>query len=322
MELRQLRYFIRIVELGSLSRAATDLFIAQPALSQQLASLESELDIRLLARSSRGVSPTQAGLTFYRHAQAVLRQMDRLKADVHNTSDGPSGTVSIGMPPSVANVLAVPLVRAVRQRFPRVNLRIREALTGQLEELVATGRIEMSLLFDRGLALPDTASPRRASVSYLNVEPLLTEELMFLTAGPCAIGEPVTLEEAASHRFILFPGAANATRQMIQEIWDKAGYELDIFAELDSTGTIKSMVADGLGATILSLSALSTKHAEGLTARRVLEVDLTRRVCLCTYNSFTIGDAAEHVFNLIVELAHELVRNGAWRGAVAVPVTA
>lgn len=315
MELRQLRYFIRIVELGSLSRAAADLFIAQPALSQQLANLESELDVRLLARSSRGVSPTQAGLTFYRHAQTVLRQMDRLKSDVHNTSDGPSGTVSIGMPPSVANVLAVPLVRAAQQRFPRVNLRIREALTGQLEELVATGRIEMSLLFDRGSSLQEASSARRSSMSYLNIEPLLTEELMLMTAGSQPDGAPVSLNEAASHRYILFPGPANATRQLIEEAWEKAGYELNIFAELDSTGTIKAMVANGLGATILSPSALSSAHPEGITARRILGLDLSRRVCLCTYSIFTVGDAAERVFNLVMEVANELVEGGVWRGA-------
>lgn len=318
MELRQLKYFVRIVEVGSLSRAAADLYIAQPALSQQLASLEAELGQRLFVRSTRGVSPTQAGETFYRHAQAVLRQMERLQSDVRDNSLGPSGSVSIGMPPSVANMLAEPLAWAVRQRFPRLRLQIREGLSGPLEELVANGRIEMCLLFDRATA-PAGGVPRRTAMSYLNVHPLLTEELLLLTAGSEPAGAPVSLEEAAAQRFVLFPGPVNATRQMIQEAWDRAGYPLNIVAELDSIATIKSLVAQGMGATILSSSALSTRHAEGLTARRIEGVDLTRRVCLCTYNVAAIGDAAECVVALINEITHSLVQGGQWRGATLLP---
>ena len=319
MELRQLKYFVRIVEVGSLSRAAADLYIAQPALSQQVASLESELGQRLFVRSTRGVSPTQAGETFYRHAQAVLRQMERLQSDVRDNRLGPSGSVAIGMPPSVANMLAEPLAWAVRERFPRLRLQIREGLSGPLEELVANGRIEMCLLFDRATA-PAGGVPRRTAMSYLNVHPLLTEELLLLTAGSEPSGAPVSLEEAAAQQFVLFPGPVNATRQMIQEAWDRAGYPLNIVAELDSIATIKSLVAQGMGATILSSSALSTRHAEGLTARRIEGVDLTRRVCLCTYNVAAIGDAAECVVGLINEITQSLVQGGHWRGATLLPV--
>ncbi len=318
MELRQLKYFVRIVELGSLSRAAADLYIAQPALSQQLASLESEFELRLLVRSSRGVSPTQAGETFYRHAQAVLRQMERLQADVRNTSDGPSGIVSVGMPPSVANMLAQPLAWAVRERFPRLRLQIREDMSGPLEELVANGRIEMCLLFDRA-EMPVGGTARRTNMSYLNVQPLLTEELFLLTAGRDPAGDPISVEDAAKHRFVLFPGPVNATRKMIQEAWDKAGHTLDIVAELDSIATIKQLVAQGMGATIMSASALSTQHSEGLTVRRIEGVNLKRRVCLCTYNVAAIGDAAERVIDLISEIALSLVRAGTWHGATPIP---
>jgi DNA-binding transcriptional LysR family regulator len=317
MELRQLRYFVRIVELGSLSRAAADLYIAQPALSQQLASLESELKLRLLVRRPRGVSPTPAGETFYCHAQAVLRQLDRLQSAVRNAGDEPSGTVSIGMPPSVAGLLAQPLAWAARERFPRLRLQIREGLSGLLEELVAKGRIEMCLLFDRSETFAGGVA-RRTTMSYLNVHPLLTEELMLLTAGSEFAGDPINLKEAATLQYILFPGPGNATRQLIQETWDKAGYALNIIAELDSISTIKLLVARGMGATILSSSALSSGHTEGLTSRRIDGVNLTRRVCLCTSNVAPIGDAAERVIGLINEIAQSLVREGAWHGATLI----
>lgn len=172
MELRQLKYFIRIIELGSLSRAAADLHIAQPALSQQLASLETELGTRLLARSARGVSPTDAGHLFYRHSQVVLRQLERLRSEVSCGSEGPSGLVRVGMPPSVSNLLAAPLIHAVQQRLPKVRLHIRESDSAHLEELVATARIEMSLLFERSAATEAPKGSRPAPASYLRAQPL------------------------------------------------------------------------------------------------------------------------------------------------------
>jgi LysR family nitrogen assimilation transcriptional regulator len=76
LELRQLRYFIKMVDVGNMTRAAGELYVAQPALSQQLANLESSLGIRLLKRGPKGVSPTQAGTLFYKHAKDILRKVD------------------------------------------------------------------------------------------------------------------------------------------------------------------------------------------------------------------------------------------------------
>src|SRR5690606_36587690 len=128
MELRQLRYFIRIVELGSVSRAAKDLYIAQPALSAQISKLEDELGVKVLSRSVRGVTMTQAGESLYLHSQAVLRQIERLRHDVVNVGSRPAGPVSIGVPTSAANVLAGPLISAVQDRYPDIQLRIVESL--------------------------------------------------------------------------------------------------------------------------------------------------------------------------------------------------
>ncbi|MES2184571.1 MAG: LysR substrate-binding domain-containing protein [Pseudomonadota bacterium] len=316
MELRQLRYFVRIVELGGLSRAAADLYIAQPALSQQLANLEAELGVRLLNRSARGVTPTEAGNTLYRHAQAAMRLVDRIRTDVQHAGDSPAGVVSLGMPTSVANILAAPLVAAVRTTLPDVRLQITESLSGHLAEQVATGRIEMTLLFERHDA-NDRAVTLRKQSPHLDVRPLLVEELFLLTAGDGPFGAPVTLAEAAAWPLIL-PGRVNATRQIIDEAFAQAGLRVDVVAELDSLATIKSVVAGGHGATILSASALAgASPVAGVVARRITDSTLSRLVSLCTYDIGALSSAAVRVSELVLQVGMALVHDGTWVGARA-----
>lgn len=132
MELRQLRYFARIVETGSMGRAALDLNIGVSALSQQIARLENELAIRLLQRTSRGVTPTSAGLAFYSQAQLALRHAD--DAILAAREARLSGHVSVGMAPSTASVLGVPFINAMRESYPDVRLHLVESLSGNLEQ--------------------------------------------------------------------------------------------------------------------------------------------------------------------------------------------
>ncbi|RSE78378.1 LysR family transcriptional regulator [Achromobacter denitrificans] len=233
MELRQLRYFLRIVELGSMSKAAKDLYIAQPALSSQITNLESELGARLLSRSVRGVSPTRAGDALYLHAQAVLRQIERLKYDVANTDALPGGPVSVGLPTSAANVLAGPLIAAVQQRYPDIQLRIVESLSGHLQELVATGRLEISLLFEPA---PGSRPLPKNTQKGANIQwvPLIDEDL-YLLELPSGLQEASTasLEEASRIPLVL-PGKTNVTRQIIERSFADAGLAPSVMMELDS----------------------------------------------------------------------------------------
>ena len=116
MELRQLRYFVRIAELGSMGRAALDLDMVQSALSQQISRLESELSTRLLQRTAKGAVPTEAGLAFFREAQLALRHADQA---ARAAAQGRlTGSVSVGLSPTTASVLGVPLMRAMHARYP------------------------------------------------------------------------------------------------------------------------------------------------------------------------------------------------------------
>ncbi len=100
MNFRRLKYFVKIVDIGSLTQAAEVLHIAQPALSQQVATLEkAKLNQQLLIRTKRGVTPTDAGKILYTHARAILRQCEQAQLAVHNVGQALSGQVSIGFAP-------------------------------------------------------------------------------------------------------------------------------------------------------------------------------------------------------------------------------
>ncbi len=127
MNFRRLKYFVKIVDIGSLTQAAEVLHIAQPALSQQVATLEGELNQQLLIRTKRGVTPTGAGKILYTHARAILRQCEQAQLAVHNVGQSLSGQVSIGCAPgTAASSITMPLLQAVRAEFPEVVIYLHE----------------------------------------------------------------------------------------------------------------------------------------------------------------------------------------------------
>ena len=319
MEFRQLKYFVRIVELSSFSKAAQDLFIAQPALSNQISNLEKELDTQLLSRSVRGVTPTEAGKTLYRHAQAIIRQIEHLKYEVENESANPKGSESIGIPTSVSNVLASPLIAATQERYPEIKLQIVESLSGHLEELVSNGRIEMSLLFNSPIT--DRQKSDKVTGFGLVKIPILEEELFLQTTAVLSNKKIITLAAASKLNFVL-PGKSNATRQLIDMAFAKAGINPKVVTELDSLSTIQAVVEDGLGATILSLSAfIGNPKDRKSRVYSIHNADLKRTVSLCTSNTVALSTAAKCIANIVPEIAHNLVKCGRWSGSKIIPLT-
>lgn len=308
MDLRQLRYFVRIVDLGSISKAAADLYIAQPALSRQIAALEAEFNSALLVRTTRGVTPTESGLAFYIQAQAVMRQVGRIPEEVRSASERPTGTVAVGMPFSISCIVAPALVGAVRERLPGVKISITQGVSGHLEGLLANGRLNLSLLFER-----------ESAARHIEELPLIAEELFLVTLrrkGANAVGrQTITLADAAQQELIL-PGQENTTRRIVERAFLKAGQTLNLLAEVDAPWTAKSMVSAGLGAAILSRSALYPESASGdLRAQRIIRPSLRRTLNLCTLRIEPLGRAAELVRDILDQLVRDMVRGGTWQGA-------
>lgn len=301
MELRQLRYFVGVCEAGSLLKAAGRLHVAQPALGQQIAALESEVGGILFERSSRGMALTQAGRTFLEHARVVLADVERARLAVRDSTAVPRGDVAIGLPTTIALVVTVPLLRACRERLPHVRLKVVEAYSGFLSEWLQGGRLDLAILFGD---LPEPALAKRA---------LLDERLVLVTNanGPRAPAR-ISLARSAGYPLVL-PGREHGLRRIIDQACARASVELEVIAEVDSLPSVKKAVESGIGSTILSLSSVAEEVAAGkLRASTITDEGMTRRVVCATNVTRPATAASAAVIALAVELIHQMVESGSW----------
>ena len=308
MELRQLRYFVAIVDHGSFSRAAQVLHIAQPALTQQIRQLEEELAVQLLHRSAQGVLATDAGKTFYEHAQAILKQVGDARQAVTQAADKPAGTVALGIPQSVSGALALPLLVAVRETYPEISLQLTEELSGNLVEQLRSGRINLAVLFDDG------------QLHAFSTDALVEEEMMFVTKNGSRFampGESVTLAEALAQPLIL-PSPQHGVRPRIEAVVRAAGLALNNVTDINSVAILKSAILADLGATILPAAPLLSEIERGtMRAQRITGCRLSRTVVLGSSRNIPLTNAAAAVQRLVLSVTRELCARGRWLGAQA-----
>jgi LysR family nitrogen assimilation transcriptional regulator len=302
MDLRQLRYFVGIVEAGSLSRAAAQLNIAQSAISHHLASLETELKLRLMVRGPSGVVLTDAGRSLYRHAQAILRQVEIAKADAMNANAAPSGRVAVGIPTVLSPLLGYRLFSTVRDIYPEIRLSMLDGASALLRELSQNGRLDFALLFirerERGL----------------DVQPLLLEELFYLSAT--FAGEKATWEEIAALPLLL-PGRESGVRRIVQSIWAEHNIQVETLGEIDANPTLKQAVASGIAGTVLPWSAMYDDASRAAAAIRLIpfEKPLVRPIALCFPEVMARSVATEAVAEILRACIRDLVESGEWHGA-------
>ena len=145
MEIRQIKYFVAVIDCGSLSSAARQVHVAQSALSKQMSALEDDLGVQLFHRSHNGVVASEAGKVFYEYAQGMLKHLGDARAAVSSSPDALSGSITVALPQSVATLLAMPLMRAVAARYPQVAFHLNEELTGNVMDQLLHGRIDLAL---------------------------------------------------------------------------------------------------------------------------------------------------------------------------------
>ncbi len=242
MNLRRLKYFVKIVDIGSLTQAAEVLHIAQPALSQQIATLEGELSQQLLVRTRRGVTPTDAGKILYTHARTILRQCEQAQLAVGNVGQTMSGQVSIGLAPgSAASSIIMPLLQAVRAELPDVLIYLHENSGSVLNDKLLNGQLDMAVLYDR--------TPTAGIIS----QPLLKEELFLVGTRDCP-GQTVDLAAVAEMNLFL-PRDYSAVRKRVDEAFSLRRLTAKIIGEIESISTMTAAIASGMGVTVLPESA-------------------------------------------------------------------
>jgi LysR family tcuABC transcriptional regulator len=307
MELRQLRFFVAVVESGSMNRAAVELGVVPSALSQSIGRLEGELATRLLQRSARGVTPTDAGLAFLQQAQLVLRHADdAARAARQNRL---AGRVSIGLAPSTASVIGLPLIDAMSRRHPDVRLHLVEGLSGHLAAMLSARQLDLAILFE-------TATARR-----LSLIPLLDERLE-LIGRPDLPGMPraprVRLGTLAALPLVL-PSGPHGLRQIVDSAFGRARVEPRVVAEIDGLALLVDAVGAGIGATIQPAAVAARLPAQALRRIPIADRNARRRNLLASLSDDELSPAALAARVVVTGLARQLVADGRWSGASIQP---
>ncbi|CAB3685139.1 LysR family transcriptional regulator [Achromobacter marplatensis] len=300
MELRQLRYFVRVVEAGSIGRAAMSLGMVTSALSQQISRLEGELSTRLLQRSASGVVPTDAGLAFFRQAQLALRHADDAVTAAQQARL--AGHVSVGLPSTTAAILGAPFLQAMNERYPDIRLHLVEALSGHLADMLNGRLLDLAIVFH-------AESARRWSIM-----PLLDEPL-YLCARRDMPGVPdadTTRLDAIAHLPLVLPSGRHGLRALVNNAFQQMGQTPRVVAEVDGLSLLMDVVQLGNAATIQPSSATARIAPGQLHMARIEDAHLFRPNLLASLSDDELSPAGLAARLVLADVSRTLARDGKW----------
>jgi LysR family nitrogen assimilation transcriptional regulator len=290
MDFKKLEYFVHVADLGSFTKAAALLSIAQSALSHQVRQLETELDQTLLYRNGRGVTPTDAGRRLLAHARGILMQMRRARDELTDARDAMVGHVIFGLPPTLARLLTVPLVKSFRKSFPKGTFGVVEALSASIVEWLVEGRVDIGLVYNPQ-PLPS-----------LEIRPLHEQEMFLVSStavGKRKPGKPVQLRELPRYPLII-PSRANANRMLVDSQLAHLGLKPQIEFEIDGIASVLDLVHEGYGYAVLPLSSLrSHPFGRNFTAWPIVRPKLSIQLSLVTSAQRPITPLARESLSLI-----------------------
>lgn len=311
LDLRRLRYFVKVAELGSLTRAAEALHVAQPALSQHMRGLEEELGVKLLARGSRGVALTEAGRRMLDEARAMLTGVKSLLERVRGDASEPEGEVVIGVGQTVGSLLMVPLLELAAKRLPRVRIQIREMLSGLLPELVRSGAVDFAISYNtssgHGIEAISVLSEemclvgqRRLAQRHLGKN--LKDEVPFKLLA----GLPIYLSRRT-----------HILRELVERVAREKKVTPNLVAEVDSLYIMKELALGGTGFCVLSRANVrrELEHHDLYVARIVAPV-IRREICFVRRSGGALPRAAHETVVLAVEVLAAMVKDDVWRGTL------
>ncbi len=252
INLRQLRYFAKIVEVGNITRAAEQLYVAQPALGLQIRTLEQDLGVTLLVRHSRGVTPTKAGQVLYERACEILRAVQDARKEVAGFAGQGQEQVVLGLTPGVMNLLGQELLVSARDALPNVNLSLIEEMSYILVD--ALEREEIDLAFAYSVA-------ERPGLVRI---PIIDEELLLVTApdGKPNDDTPVPFAEALKHPLALAKDR-DSLRSVLVSVAEGQALVPNVAFEASSIAVMKNLVASGVAASVMPYGSAINEMRRG-----------------------------------------------------------
>jgi LysR family nitrogen assimilation transcriptional regulator len=291
MNLRQLKYFVKVVEAGNMTRAAGELHVAQPALGMQIRQLEEDLGVALLVRHSRGVEPTEAGALLHARALAILKLVEESRQEVSACGREESERIRLGLTPSLMALVGAELAVEVRERVPQVFLSLAEEMSHVLVDGLARGELDLVLAYE----VPDLAELARTA--------LYQEDLVLVVLPEAAPGRPVAFAEALDENLVL-PESRDSVRELVVRTARDLGLEPKIAFEVRSISAMKSLILRGAAAGVLPYGLVADEVRGGkLDARPIHSPVLRRTLFLAASRERGAG-------------RHELALTGAIRAAL------
>jgi DNA-binding transcriptional LysR family regulator len=291
MDLRQLRYLVALADERHFTRAAAREHIAQPALSQQIRRLETEVGLALVERTTRRVSLTEAGMVLVDRARRILAEVEAANAELRDHAGIQAGRVTIGATSSLGPIDLSLLLATYHRSYPGVELTVRQRTSEELAARLRSDELDIAFLSVTG----------RIAGPGLVLRELVEEELVVvLPAGHHLAGRPqVTLAELRDEDFVSFLAGARL-RELLVDAAREQGFEPHIAFETDQLGRIRDMVGHGLGITILPRSDVMDGFGDVAVAR-LTEPTLSRDVTLAWRAERRLAPAARAFLALALE---------------------
>ena len=301
---RQLRYFVAIAKAGRISQAAAELHIAQPSLSQHMASLEEELGVELFKRHARGVSLTPAGQRLFDRASAILRQLDHLPDEVAAGTGLPRGEVRLAVDCSIAAVIIAPLYRAMEARFPEVRVSVTSGLSHQMRQLVESRSVDLALM------------PNAFELPSLSSEPVYEEHFCLFSVPGCwpAAQRQIRFDEIGD-RPLVAADRQHDQRKLIERVAGARKRHLNVRYEVNDAELTRALVCGGLAQALLPVNAFAaTIGGHQVAALEIVEPTLTRIQSIAWPMGTPLTPAADATRQCLHETVAELMAQGVFQG--------
>jgi LysR family transcriptional regulator, nitrogen assimilation regulatory protein len=257
MNLRQLKYFVSVVEAGNMTRAADHLHIAQTALGMQIRQIEEDLGVTLLVRHSRGIEPTRAGTLLHSRALAILKLVEETRQEVSTCDREEREPIRFGINPALMAIAGTELALTVREHLPQIFLSMVEEFSHVLIQMLMRHEVDFILCYD----VPDLPQFSRIA--------LLREDFVFITPPSPRKGKAIAFAECLEHPLAL-PESGNAVRSPIARLARELGLEPKIEYEVRSDSAMKSLVRRGVASSIIPYSlVIDEVHAGKLDAHPI-----------------------------------------------------
>lgn len=289
IDLKQLKYFVRVAELGSFTKAAATLRVSQPVVSRHVRELELELKKHLLYRNGRGVTLTESGKRLVTHGKGILHQVELARQALEEEEASRVGKVVVGLPPSVGKLLTVRLVSQFRENYPKASIGIVEGLTVSMHEWLLLGRLDLALLYNP------------PSTPQLLYERVWSENLYLMSSAVAGRKLPARVRMSDLSRFpLIIPSRPNAIRNLIESECSRQNIALNIVLEIDAIAAVLDLVERGVGHAILSRNAIHDRPgSDAIRATPIVGPGITSHLYIATSAQRPLTSLARRTIELI-----------------------